>query len=195
VISCIVDIRFFLSKVQFPNGDAMRSHKRLRSRRVQLELLESRELLSVAGLPLQPATEISPLAKIKETITGSMSGQAHTVPITFTTGTTNFEATGNTTVLGSTTLTGSVAYSTNKHHVLSYTKGVATLTDLSGDQIKVSYTGSGKVLAVGDFTFSVKGSVSGGSGKFTGAVGKFSATGSNDLGAFSIKLTVTLTKI
>ncbi len=173
----------------------MRNDKRLRSRRVQLELLESRELLSVAGLPLHPATEISPLAKAKETITGSLSGQAQLKPTSFTTGTTDFEATGNTTVLGSTTLTGSVVYSTNKHHVLSYTKGVATLTDLSGDQIKVSYTGSGKVVAAGDFTFSVKGKVTSGTGKFAGAVGTFSASGSNDLGAFSIKLTVTLTKI
>ncbi len=86
-------------------------------------------------------------------------------------------------------------FGTIELHVLSYTKGVATLTDLSGDQIKVSYTGSGKVVAVGDFTFSVKGSVSGGTGKFAGAVGKFSASGNDDLGAFSIKLTVTLTKI
>jgi hypothetical protein len=172
------------------------NHKLLRSRRFQLELLESRELLSVVALPDLQAAEVSPLKQTQpETIKGTLSGRAHLVPITFTKGTTTFKAGGTTSVLGSTTLTGSVAYSTNKHLVVNYTKGVATLADLSGDQIKVSYTGSGHVVGVGDFTFSVNGSVTGGTGKFAGAKGKFTATGSNDLGAFSIQLTVTLTKI
>ncbi len=170
-------------------------HKRLRSRRFRLELLESRELLSVIGLPDHPAAAIAPLAKPKgETITGTMSGGATLHPTSLTQGTTKFTATGNTTVLGSTTLSGSVAYSTNKQHVITYTKGTATLVGASGD-ITVSYTGSGKVVAAGDFTFSVKGSVTGGTGTFAKAAGKFSASGSNDLGAFSIQLTATLTKI
>ncbi len=171
-------------------------HKRLRSRRFRLELLESRELLSVIGLPDHPAAAISPLAKPKgETITGNLSGRATLHPTTFTQGTTTYTATGNTTVLGPTTLSGSVAYSTNKHFVITYTKGTATLTDLSGDQIKVSYTGKGHVLSPFESSFTVKGSVIGGTGTFTKAVGKFNATGGIDLGVFSIQLTVTLTKI
>jgi len=48
---------------------------------------------------------------------------------------------------------------------------------------------------VGDYVFSVKGPVSGGTDSFGGAKGSFTGTGSLDIEthAFSIKLTVTLT--
>jgi hypothetical protein len=169
------------------------------SRRFQLELLETRELLSVVGLPVLRAAEISPLAKAKgETIKGTLSGQGYVVPISTSQGTTYFTASGSTTALGSTTLEGRVSYSVNKQHSLKYTNGVGTLADNSGD-FKVSFSGSGPKVVAGDYTFSVKASVIGGSGtgSFTGAAGSFTGTGSLNIltHAFSIKLTVTLKHI
>jgi len=174
------------------------SHKRLRSRTLQLELLESRELLSVVALPVQPAQEISPLKRSQpETIKGTLSGQGYVIPITTSQGTTHFGASGSTTVLGSATLAGSDSYSLNKHHAVKYTNGEATITDLSGDHINVSFSGSGHKVGVADFTFSVKGSVIGGTGAFAGAKGKVTGTGSLNVetSVFSIQLTVTLTHI
>ncbi len=174
------------------------NHKLLRSRRFQLELLESRELLSVVGLPAPQAAEIIPLVAKRETITGTLNGQGSQAMSSLTQGTTHFSASGSTTVLGSTTLAGSVSYSVNKQHAVKYTNGVATLADKSGD-FKVSFSGSGPKAVAGDYTFSVKGSVIGGSGTgtFAGAAGSFSGTGSLNIltHVFSIKLTVTLTHV
>jgi len=88
-----------------------------------------------------------------------------------------------------------VSYSANKHNALKYTKGVGTLVDLSGDKINISFSGSGRDAGGSDFTFSWKGSVSGGTGTFVGAAGSLTGKGSlnSATGAFSIDLTVTLT--
>lgn len=52
-------------------------------------------------------------------------------------------------------------------------------------------------MGTADFTFSVKGPVSGGIGAFAGAKGKVTGTSSLNVGTsdFSVKLTVTLTHI
>ena len=70
------------------------------------------------------------------------------------------------------------------------------LSDLSGDQINVSFTGSGRDTGAADFTFSVKGPVKGGAGVFTGAAGKFTAKGTLNgaTGALSINYTVKFTR-
>jgi len=155
--------------------------------------------LSVSGLPVQPVAEISPLAKAKgETIKGTLSGHGIAVPSSLTQGTTYFSAAGNTAALGATTLEGSLSYTENRQHTFKYTNGVATLADGSGD-FKISFSGSGPKEVSGDFNFTVKGSVIGGSGtgSFAGAAGSFSGTGSLDVLThdFSIKITVTLKKI
>ena len=91
-----------------------------------------------------------------------------------------------------------MSYTENRQHTFKYTNGVATLADGSGD-FKISFSGSGPKEVAGDFRFTVKGSVIGGSGtgSLTGAAGSFSGTGSLDVLThdFSIKITVTLKKI
>jgi len=169
------------------------SHKVPRSRKFRLELLESRELLSAAGLPAHQIADVSPLARThREIIKGSLSGQESVHPITISQGTASFRGSGTTTVLGSVTFNGSVSYSVNKHHALKYTNGVGTLADLSGDQIDVSFSGSGRQTGLADFTFSVKGPVTGGTGMLAGAAGSFTGKGSFNSGALSITLTATL---
>lgn len=172
------------------------NHKLQPRRMVRFELLESRELLSMVGLPDLPTAEVSPLSKTQhKTIKGTLSGQGFVIPISDLQGTAYFGSSGSTTVLGSSTFAGHVTYSTNRHLAVKYTKGVGILSDPSGDQIIVYFTGSGRDKGVGDYVFSVKGTVSGGTGSYTGAKGSFTGTGSLDIEthAFSIKLTVTLT--
>ena len=148
------------------------NHKLRRSRRFRLELLESRELLSGVGLSAYQAAEVSALLSPRRaTIKGSLSGHGPVNPSTSSQGTTHFSSSGTTTVLGSTTFEGSVSYSEKKSHAISYSKGVGTLADLSGDLIKISFSGSGRDAGAGDFTFSVKGPVSGGTGTYARADG------------------------
>ncbi|MFI5456228.1 MAG: hypothetical protein ACHRXM_12340 [Isosphaerales bacterium] len=171
------------------------NHKPRRSRTFRLELLESRELLSAVGLPGHHAAEVSLLARAKrEIIKGSLSGQGTVNPITSSQGTTTGDGSGTTTVLGPATFQSSVSYSANKRHVLKYTNGTGTLAGLSGT-INASFSGSGRVVGVEDFTFSVKGLVTGGTGTLTGAAGSFTAKGTLNGGVFSINLTVTLKRI
>jgi len=169
------------------------NHKVRRSRRFRLELLESRELLSAVGLPAHQLADVSPLVKAhKEVIKGSLTGQGMASPINTFQGTTSFSSSGTTTVLGSATFKGSVSYSANARHAIKYTMGVGTLADLSGDQINVTFAGSGRNTSMGDFTFSVQGPVSGGTGTFAGAAGSFKAKGTLVGVVFSVNLTVTL---
>lgn len=88
-----------------------------------------------------------------------MSGQAALHPITLTKGTDSFVTSGG--VLGPSTFDGSVSYSANKSHVIKYTKGVGTLADMFGDQVFVSFKGTGHLNGT-TYDYSVKGSVKGG---------------------------------
>jgi len=115
-------------------------------------------------------------------------------PITNSKGTAFFDSSGTTTVLGSATFYGFVPYFANKRHAVRYARGVGVLQDLSGDKIVVSFSGYDRDTGAPDFTFSVKGSVRGGTGNYAGAEGPFTGTGSlnSATGAFSIQLTVKL---
>ncbi len=169
------------------------NHKRRRSRSIRLELLESRELLSAVGLPAHQAAEVAPLAKISvKTLKGSLSGRAVVTPVSITQGTVSLSASGT----GGFDFTGSDDYSVNKKHAIKYTSGVGILSGSGGDQVDVSFTGSGKETGVASFTFSVKGPVKGGAGTFAGAAGKFTAKGSFDgaTGVLSVNYTVKFTR-
>ena len=109
-------------------------------------------------------------------------------------GAASFKSSGTASVLGAATCDGSEFYTLEKHHTVKYTGGTATLTDSSGDTIDISFTGTGHVKSTTDLTFSLKGSVSGGSGTYAGATGSFSGKGSFDIATdtFSIHATVTL---
>ena len=81
--------------------------------------------------------------------------------------------------------------------VIKYTKGVGILADSSGDQVRVSFTGTGHDTGAANFEYSVKGSVKGGAGTFVKAAGSCSANGtqSDSTGAFSINLTIILNRL
>src|SRR5208283_2851476 len=71
------------------------NHKLRRSRPFQLELLESRALLSAVGLPAHQAAEVSPLAQISiKTLKGSLSGLGVLHPVTVSKGSVSLNATG-----------------------------------------------------------------------------------------------------
>jgi hypothetical protein len=166
------------------------NRRRYGNRRFRFEILEARALLSAAGLPAHPAAEVAPLARTHhETIKGSFSGT-----VSVAQGVASFKSSGTASVLGAATCDGSEFYTLEKHHSVKYTGGTATLTDSSGDTIDLSFTGTGHVKSTTDLTFSLKGSVSGGSGTYAGATGSFSGKGSFDIvtDTFSIHATVTL---
>jgi hypothetical protein len=171
------------------------SHRQRRPRLFQPEMLERRELLStVAGLGHQPA-EVVPLAKVHEVITGTMTGVDSVEEITLQKGTVTFGARGTLTILGLASQTGSESYNESKRGAIKYSNGSAILEDSSFDMIDTKFTGSGKQTGADSFSFKFKGKVTGGSGTYSGAAGKVSASGSSVAEVFSITLTVTLTRV
>ncbi len=171
------------------------SHKQRRQRTCRLESLESRELLSTFAHPAHRVADVSSFANVhRQIIKGSMSGTGFLVPVSISTGTARFIATGSLTILGEAALASGDSYSVTRSRKVKYTNGAATLSDSSGDTITASFKGSGKATNAGIDTFKVKGPVTGGTGLYAGAAGKLSASGSLNLGtrAFSITLTVTL---
>jgi len=162
----------------------MRANRRKRS--FQLESLEDRNLLS--ALPTAAAL-IQPLKApkiITTTIKGLITGTFH-----LTGSTVALAARGNLPVLGTTAVTGSYKLK-EVGHTLKWTisGGTATLTDSAGDELTVKYTGSGAGLI--SFSFTTKGTVTGGTGHFKGATGTFSATGSSYLEAAQMTITLTV---
>jgi hypothetical protein len=170
-------------------------YTRRRERVFQPELLESRELLSTVLPAGHQHADVMPLAKARPVvIKGSMSGTALVSSISSLTGTSSFGATGLLSVLGESSLTGSESYAIT-HTRIKYTDGSATLIDPSGDRLSASFTGSGKLTGGTTYSFKTKGTVTGGTGAYAGAVGKYTSSGTFDVssGAFTItKLTMTL---
>jgi hypothetical protein len=161
-----------------------------------LESLESRQLLSAAGLPGHSVADVSrAVPAIHETLSGTLIGQGVVNPTSATHGTTAFTATGD--IIGPSTFSGHLSYSLNKKGVTKYTGGSATLTGSLGDRIKVAFTGSGSLAGVTDYTIFIKGPVKGGAGAFKNAAGTFSGNGEVNFltRSFTITLTVKLTRL
>ncbi len=172
-----------------------RSRQTDRNGALQLEPLESRELLSALGSSDLHAADVSrSVPALHVVLAGPMSGQAVLHPTTPTKGTDSFVTSGD--VIGPSTFDGSVSYSANKKHVLKYKNGVGTLADLSGDQVYVTFTGTGHLKGT-TFDYSVKGSVKGGAGADAKASGTFSASGTQSAltGAFSINIKIILKRL
>ncbi len=186
----------FLSLFRFSRGNTVsdRSYKQRQGRKFRLELLESRALLSAGGVGANHGAEIVTLAR--ETIKGSLSGTATVVPFTLSTGTVTAKSSGALPVVGNVTLNSSEHYSVNKHHAIKYSHGSGIFADSSNDLIDVTFTGTGKMKGSSIFTFTLKGPISGGTGLFAGAKGKFTGTGSFDSAthAFSMNFKATLTQ-
>ena len=187
----------FLSPFRFSRGNTVsdRSYKQRQGRKFRLELLESRRICPApAESGLIMPRRVVPLAR--ETIKGSLSGTATVVPITLSTGTVTAVSSGTLPVVGKVTLNSSDNYSVNKHHAIKYSHGSGIFADSSNDFIDVTFTGTGKVKGSSIFTFKLKGPISGGTGLFAGAKGKFTGTGSFDSAthAFSMNFKATLTQ-
>ena len=184
------------SHVQLQTKDTMSNmnHNRRRRSTIRLETLESRELLSVVGLPGRQHAEISPLARSKtQVIKMTLTGQGAVVSSSTTHGTTYFRTAGTTNLLGPTTFDGQVSYSATSPKTVKYSHGLGTLADLNGDAINVSLSGTGKTST--NYPFTVKGPVTGGAGKYAGAKGSVTGKGTlnNTTHTFTVQLTVTLT--
>jgi hypothetical protein len=170
-----------------------RNRQRGRNRPVRLEALESRELLSTMGSSDHHNADVSRATPaLHVVLSGPMSGYGVLSSLTSPTGTDTFQSSGN--VIGPSTFDGRVSYS-NKHGVIKYTKGVATLANAFGDSVNVSFTGKGH-LAGTTFIYSVKGSVKGGTGADAKAAGSFSGSGTQSAlnGAFAINIKIVETR-
>jgi hypothetical protein len=176
---------------------SVRGNKRKQTRSFQLESLEDRNLLS-AAISSNVAAQVQPMKVPKVftqtltgLVTGTLKGAAPLVTIA---------AHGNLTVEGTTApLTVSVSGEYKMLEVGRTSKwtlsgGTATFTDSAGDKINIKFSGSGKGIIL--FPFSVKGTITGGSGHFKGATGTFSATGTstsyNLFGTFQMNVSLTV---
>ena len=177
---------------------SVRGNSRRQTRSFRLESLEDRSLLSVA-IPSNVAAQIQPMKAPKvvtQTLTGLVTGTfqkgaAHLVTIA---------AKGNLTAEGT---TAPLAVSLSGEYKLTevgrtskwtLSGGTGTFTDSAGDKINIKFSGSGKGII--PFPFSVKGTITGGSGHFKGATGTFSATGTstsyNLFGTFQMNVSLTV---
>ena len=125
----------------------------------------------------------------------TLTGEGAIIASSTTHGTTYFQTAGMTNLLGATTFNGQVSYSATGRTTLKYSHGVGTLANLSGDAIDVSLSGTGKTSS--NYPFTVKGSVTGGSGKYAGAKGTVTGKGTVNSAThvFTIQLSLTLTRI
>jgi hypothetical protein len=169
---------------------SMRNARAKRDRRFHFEALEDRNLLS--AIAPHAAAEIRALKSkvMTHVVGGAMSG-------TFLVSSGNvvsFSGTGNLTVMGETTVMGRYTVaSSNASHKSHVRGGTATLSDNSGDEISVKFTGVGKVVN-GNLIQALKGKITGGQGELAGATGTFSATSTSAVGfSGSFELNVKLT--
>ena len=145
--------------------------KKRRARTFRLESLEDRSLLN-AALPASPTAEVHALKTtvvtqtVQGTLKGAFSASKHAASLM---------GSGPLSVLGETEINGQYKSTVNlKTGKLTISGGTATLTFATGT-LKVKYTGSGQ-YANDELTFTLKGTVTGGTGAFKGATGTFTAS-------------------
>lgn len=173
---------------------SVRGNKRKQTRSFQLESLEDRNLLS-AAISSNVAAQVQPMKVPKvftQTLTGLVTGtfQKGAAPLV------TIAAHGNLTVEGTTapvSISGEYKMlEVGRTSKWTLSGGTATFTDSAGDKINIKFSGSGKGIIL--FPFSVKGTITGGSGHFKGATGTFSATGTsyNLFGTFQMNVSLTV---
>ena len=173
---------------------SVRGNKRKQTRSFQLESLEDRNLLS-AAISSNVAAQVQPMKVPKvftQTLTGLVTGtfQKGAAPLV------TIAAHGNLTVEGTTapvSISGEYKMlEVGRTSKWTLSGGTATFTDSAGDKINIKFSGSGKGII--PFPFSVKGTITGGSGHFKGATGTFSATGTsyNLFGTFQMNVSLTV---
>ncbi|MGP0065943.1 MAG: hypothetical protein ACLQGP_20380 [Isosphaeraceae bacterium] len=158
---------------------SLRETRTRRDRRFHCEFLEDRSLLS-AGMPANVSVEIHDLKSksVTQVIKGSINGY-YAVNGALEVG---LKGNGMLSVMGETTITGEYKLGVNIHtHKSTASGGTATFSEGNGT-VSVSFSGSGKTKN-GVFGFSMKGKVTGGTGEFSGATGKFTTKGTSPTGA------------
>jgi hypothetical protein len=162
------------------------NHKRRQRRRFQLEFLESRQLLSAVGVPAHHVAEVGPLVRSDpKTIKGMMKGTlADFFPTPGGGGSASFVSEGKLEHLGESKFGASMFVSekaTGK--VVTYESspntGVRFAVASEADEIHIDFTGTGKSThhKKAEASFKWDGSVTGGTGKYAGATGSFTAMG------------------
>ena len=161
---------------------ASNDRKAVRCRRLQLEQMESRELLSAVHSGLRPTVEISHLKKAHAVLNvyGSLQGQGVQSAINRNKGTMSFLAAGPEAPVGTGTLTATAKYKTAREgqFIVGYDviNGKGTLTNSNGEKINLQL--SGEIYESGpEYAFSWTGTVSGGTGQFKGAAGNVNMYG------------------
>jgi hypothetical protein len=175
------------------------THKQRRSRTFRVEVLESRELLSTAGIVSRTAAAAAPLARVaqvsgipaeKTVLEGSLKGTG-----TASDGKANVTATGDVPQLGESTLSLKATYSgaAKSGEGNEFKKGTATLTN-GVSSVSVSFEWENHPR----YAFFLKGTAKGETGAFAKMKGKFSGVGKfltyTAPDNFSISITIELTK-
>lgn len=165
-----------------------------RRRTFRLECLEGRELLSVArpaalvahvahaAGPVAQTVHVTPRIVLQPSfvmghVVGlpATAGEFYTPPPAFT----SYSGHGRSSPLGVIVFGNQhVAIPNAAGTALTLTKGTALITAAPlGEFIDVGYTGTATILPSGRAVFTLKGTITGGTGRFDGATGTFSATG------------------
>jgi hypothetical protein len=180
------------------------NHKQRRSRTFRVEVLESRELLSTAGIVSRPAAAVAPLerfalssgipaVKTVRTIKGSLTGTGDlTYEVGRKSGTVSAMATGNETELGgNATVFLHANFTVEKNGELKYKAVQAAFVNGDGQiTSRVTWEPHGE-------HFQLKGTVESGTGRFEKAKGSFNAGGKlvPSTQTFSITIEIGLTKL
>jgi hypothetical protein len=164
--------------VQIRQRKVGRGARPRRCRDLRLEFLEGRNLLSATGLVNLAPAEVRPAVQLVST-KGTINGVAAL-------GQTTFDSLGDAIVpvsstgsgylshLGPVTMTEShttTILAASQYTTSLVTDGRATITDADGDQLFLAFGGAGVLTGPGQFDDTFVYTVTGGTGRFAGAVG------------------------
>lgn len=164
-------------------------------RTFRLETLEGRELLSVAR-PLGLVAEVAKMslvqpAVIKGRVVGfqATAGQYYQTPPGYT----SYSGHGSANALGYVNLGSQhIATPTDATGTLfSLTNGSGIVTSQPGEQIFVAYTGAATAPNRAKSTFTLQGTITGGTDRFDGVTGTFTASGTVRQGRLSVTFVLT----
>jgi hypothetical protein len=181
---------------------ALTRYKNKWRRTFRLETLERRALLSVAKAPAIHATSqthTSHVAALVAALPVTLI-QGHVVLIRGTSGqfvqvppgVSSFGGHGNAAPLGFVTFgNNEVETPTGQANPsLIITHGTALLNTQRGESILLAYTGTGQSAGRGKNLITLNGTVTGGTGRFSGITGTFAATGTAQVGRVSLNFQI-----
>jgi hypothetical protein len=172
--------------------------ERSRERRsFRLECLEDRNLLSVMKPPAIAAEVVTTTVGAITSLSGRLQGTQATAGLYAPErpGDTSYSLHGSSKPVGFVYvgLEHLQAKDPNNAAILNITKGGAVLTTFGGDQITISYTGTGQIPTHGRTTIHLQGTVTGGTKRFFQAGGTFVANGTVGAGKINLSFNLALT--